>query len=324
MHDAPLITTIAELRALDVPGARHASAPAIVVLGGYSAQADGGWSVWKYNTASTRTDNGITVVIPTNNTSGTGAWERAPSQIRLTTTARDALSLGSADAGLTIWNTSTTETETWDGATWTTGGGGGTQNGSTHATQVPYASADNVLADTGITWDPISKVLTLPAGSKIDGDSIIITGGTNPAGLGPSAGHYIAVSSTAVDTPGGDLDLSLGGPGSRRFRGLWNGGRLTAGYNAQSGTSYTAVTEDCTINMTNTAARAVTLYAANSVTAGTELRIKDGAGTAATANITISAGAGDTIDGAATLVINTNKGKAVLVSDGVSKWIAVG
>lgn len=116
--DAPLITSIAELRALDPPGARPAAAPPVVLVGGYTAQADGGFSAWKYDATSAATDNGITVVVPHYRSGATGAWLRAPSQISMDTTTRDALSLGAGDAGLTIWNSTTATLDVWNGSMW--------------------------------------------------------------------------------------------------------------------------------------------------------------------------------------------------------------
>lgn len=115
--DAAVIATTAELRALAIPGTRPAGTPAVALLGGYQAQADGGFSLWVFNTASTATDNGVTVVTPHFST-GAGRWLRAPGQIELTTTARNALVLTAADAGLQIFNTSTSQMNYWNGTTW--------------------------------------------------------------------------------------------------------------------------------------------------------------------------------------------------------------
>jgi hypothetical protein len=116
--DSPLITTIDELRALYPPGARPASAPAVVTLGGYTSQGDGGFGVWTYDPTSAAVDNGVTVVVPTYRPGGVGAWLRAPNQIHLDTTARDALVLTAGDAGFAIWNTTNSRLETWTGAAW--------------------------------------------------------------------------------------------------------------------------------------------------------------------------------------------------------------
>lgn len=70
-------------------------------------------------------------------------------------------------------------------------------------------------------------------------------------------------------------------------------------------------------NMASAGAVAVSLTGATP--AGMSFTVKDAKGDAAANNITITPTSG-TIDGAATLVINTNYGKANVVSDGVNYW----
>jgi hypothetical protein len=74
----------------------------------------------------------------------------------------------------------------------------------------------------------------------------------------------------------------------------------------QSGTRYTVTSSDGYIYMSNTAARAVMLLQTSN--AGQIYCIKDSAGTAGTANITVSVATSGTIDGAASNVIDTNYG----------------
>lgn len=119
-----------------------------------------------------------------------------------------------------------------------------------------------------------------------------------------------------------DGQSTLGKKGTR-WGGLFNSKNLSASYNTQSGATYTAVIADYYIGLSNSAARTVTLYAANAVDGGTMLIIKDENGNAGTNNITINRASTDTIDGATSLVINTNKGRAVLMSDGVGKWFQI-
>ena len=71
------------------------------------------------------------------------------------------------------------------------------------------------------------------------------------------------------------------------------------------------------------AARVVTLPAANAVAAGQVFSVKDEAGAANAFNLTITPAGTDTIDGAASLVISANYGKATFYSDGVSKWFTL-
>jgi hypothetical protein len=110
---------------------------------------------------------------------------------------------------------------------------------------------------------------------------------------------------------------------TRRYKGIFNSANLSAGYNTQSGTTYTVLITDYYVGMSNVAARTVTLCAANAVNAGTMFVIKDEAGTGVTANITINRAGSDTIDGGTSVAVITNYGDKVLISDGSSKWFVM-
>ena len=85
---------------------------------------------------------------------------------------------------------------------------------------------------------------------------------------------------------------------------------------------YTVLTSDAqkVLLVDTSAARTLTLPAA---TNPMFVRIKDSSGTAAAQNITVAAGGSDTIDGAASVLINSNYGQKGFVSDGVSAWYLV-
>ncbi len=91
--------------------------------------------------------------------------------------------------------------------------------------------------------------------------------------------------------------------------------------NTQSGTTYVALLSDTIIAMSNVAARQVTLPAPSASgitsTVGKVYTVKDVAGTAATANITVTP-AGGFIDGGTEVLIATNYGSASFYSDGVA------
>jgi hypothetical protein len=155
------------------------------------------------------------------------------------------------------------------------------------------------------------------------GSAYMVVDSTNGAILGWNS-NFVQLGSTF--SPGSDLLVSLGAAG-QRWNGVYSGGALAAKYNTQSGTTYTVLASDHYVGLTNTAARTVTLPAANAFMAGQMLWIKDEACTAATGNVTTNRAGADTIvttaTGATSLVINTNGGKIGLVSDGVSKWFQV-
>jgi hypothetical protein len=88
--------------------------------------------------------------------------------------------------------------------------------------------------------------------------------------------------------------------------------------------SYTMLVTDQLVAVTDTTSvRTITLPAATAVGPGAKYTIKDESGAAATNNITIARAGADTIEGATSLVISTNYGKATLYSDGTSKWLAI-
>lgn len=82
-------------------------------------------------------------------------------------------------------------------------------------------------------------------------------------------------------------------------------------------TPYTIPTNQATYLIDTTAARAITLPAAST---SLFVTIKDKTGTAATNNITIIPPTG-TINGAASFVLNTNKGRVNIESDGTNYWV---
>jgi hypothetical protein len=162
------------------------------------------------------------------------------------------------------------------------------------------------------------------------------TNGSGAVGQGTSLWLYSAniatveVLSGNYARPSADNGLSMGDR-TVRWGNVYNGGSLGGRYNSQSGTTYSVIAGtgngtlgDHYVGLTNTAARTVTLPAANTCAAGQMFWIKDEACTAGTGNVTINRSSTDTIitttTGNTSVVINTNGGKVGLVCDGVSKW----
>lgn len=82
---------------------------------------------------------------------------------------------------------------------------------------------------------------------------------------------------------------------------------------------YTVLLSDHLLGVDTSGARTLNLPAVADAGAGKEYIIKDETGTAGANNITIDGSGAETIDGAATLVINTNYGKARIYCTG-SAW----
>lgn len=95
--------------------------------------------------------------------------------------------------------------------------------------------------------------------------------------------------------------------------------------NAQSGTTYTSTTIDfggrTVIGLTNAAARSVVLPIPSTVKVGPIITIKDEAGTATTANITVTVLNGALIDGSATNTLNLNYMSKDYYSDGTNYFV---
>lgn len=95
---------------------------------------------------------------------------------------------------------------------------------------------------------------------------------------------------------------------------------MLGGRTAASGTTYTVLNTDfggAVVGLTNVAARAVTLPAIAGIPPGVIVWLKDEAGTAGTANITVTPTAGN-IDGAGTNVISTNYANRGYYHDGTN------
>lgn len=164
-----------------------------------------------------------------------------------------------------------------------------------------------VTGKVGVGLSPTAQ-LHLPAGTA--------TANTAPLKLSDGILTTTAEAGTVEKT----TDYFYATPTGTDRRPINLGGR-----NGQSGTTYTIVAADFgkIVGLSNTAARTITLVAANSVPAGFIVWFKDEAGTASTGNITINRVGADTIDGATSVVINQDFQVTGLYSDGTSAWFVI-
>lgn len=102
--------------------------------------------------------------------------------------------------------------------------------------------------------------------------------------------------------------------------------QLEAGYKikrtALASSPYTVLINDHYIGVDTTMARTLNLPAAATAGAGKIFVIKDETGGAGANNITIDPSGVETVDGAGTLVINTNYGRATILCNGTN-WGAI-
>lgn len=195
-----------------------------------------------------------------------------------------------------------------------------------------YASGNVGIGVAGIPGERLVVNGTFRATSSMIGETSLTLGTT-----GGTAGSLIVNGNTSgtitiqPQAAAGTYNLNLPTTAGSSGQLLTSGGgvgvpmRWTGGRNAQSGTTYTVQTSDerKIIGLSNTAARTITLCAANAVDAGVIIWFKDEAGTASTGNVTINRVGADTIDGATSFVLNVNYSVIGLYSDGVSAWFTI-
>ena len=153
----------------------------------------------------------------------------------------------------------------------------------------------------------------------------LIIGGGLSGGVAPTNAIYIDVPNASI---GGFPSMANG----IRIGNSSHTGPVTIGPYSISPGSVGAVAQVADVNYTFTAgvgvaqystltaARTVTLPAANSLPAGGRVMVVDFAGTATANNITIQWAGADTIQGGTSTSIALNWGDKELMSDGVSKW----
>jgi hypothetical protein len=176
----------------------------------------------------------------------------------------------------------------------------------------------------------------IPASTALSGQVPIANGGTGQAS---ASAAFNALSPT---TTKGDIIVSAGGTGNVRLPVGTNGQVLTANSSAANGADWenpaiplvtkhrtatvspdAMLATDAVIGINLGSAFSETLLAAPAD--GREIIVKDESGAGATNNITVYAGAGDTIQGASTHVISTNYGFINIYYNATSKiWFITG
>lgn len=171
------------------------------------------------------------------------------------------------------------------------------------------------------------RTLTLPAANAVPAGRVI-TIQDEAGGVSQTFYHLIAPAGTDTinGAAGNWVQKTKRGAVTLRSDGASNWSvQLDRGRSVVSDTAYTATMGDSVIAYASiTAARAVTLPAASAFPVGQRLTIVDESGSASATNtITINRAGADTINGAASQVINQARGYIALVSDGSSKWTIV-
>ena len=104
------------------------------------------------------------------------------------------------------------------------------------------------------------------------------------------------------------------------FASAGQSGQIILPMTAITATPYTDTPANPVINSNVALPSVINLLQGSTLPLGTVRRFKDVSGAAGTNNIVITAFAGDTIDGAGTLAINANYGKAAIRLDSATKW----
>ena len=265
-------------------------------------------------------------------------------QLTLTTTVSPAINITGTGSG---GNAIQLPSNAYVGAT----GSGFRFNGSTNNYEVTGANF-NVGGALLSGVSSGSNAYTLTTGQRIrmdstsgdwlDGDGTNIRSNTNfipvtdvASTLGTTSLRWSVIHGNVIHSYGGGMVIDTGTLSTANnptidFSGSTGAFKTTTGvttigggevlkYNAQSGTTYTAVSTDRIIGIANASAKTVTLPSASGI-AGTCYTVKDTGGNASTVNVTVKSNGG-TLDGVAAatgLVINTNFGKLNFFSDGTN------
>jgi hypothetical protein len=302
-------------------GAANSDTGAITVIGSGSTASSRGVLIGQSATMNAASESGTSGSIVVGNSASSTAKQSIVLGASSSCTGGRAIVLGYASSasqqasiaiGYNITNTDTHTCLIGDASgTGTTGG------------------IQKLIIGRGLTsTTPVDVIYTINGGSgAVNGSNLIVQGslGGTASDLGGSLKFQTATAGAAL-TP---VDrFVIDGYGYAAFgtavqatTGLFVNHSVSLKRTATA-TSYTVLDTDNIVGITSTAsARTITLPTAAGKT-GRRYIIKDESGGAATNNITIATTGGQTIDGAATLTINTNYGTNSVYSDGTN-WFSI-
>lgn len=150
----------------------------------------------------------------------------------------------------------------------------------------------------------------------------VIQGNLKPA-TQTSSGHIQIATDAEIDA-GTDDTKVITPRGARRIIT-----RLTEGYNKVTDGSTSITIPDAVQStiyfLTSSSARSISLPVISAMWGDTNItiNIKDASFSASTGNVTISAGAGNTIEGTSTFIMDQNGQSTTLVNDGSTNWYII-
>ena len=174
------------------------------------------------------------------------------------------------------------------------------------------------------TSDEIETGATLRTGPiEFEEDSGAITAINMPVSSTPSDGDEMSMSFSIDSNPILKVKASADGTGGADELQVQSFGGLVRNTTTVASATYDLLASDDIVLVTYTATGAVTSLTLPTaqVVAGRTIVIKDVGGSAGTNNITIDTEASETIDGAATLALDSDYESATLVSDGANWYI---
>lgn len=211
---------------------------------------------------------------------------------------------------VTTTNINTTGTLTAVGMTWTNATGT-----NTTTTNLGVTGGNILIPNGGKLYQDANNSVTLGGGAIT-----LKVGGTNTFIIGAGYAYVGSLYSASAGA------YSLGG-NSLPFGNLYYNGFENAGYKSWNSSSITIpggtwsqFNSVSTTNLAVSIALPSVTSTADTSSLGAMIEFKDRTGQAGTHNITITPLGSNTIDGAASAVINTNHGSLTLVSDGTNNW----